>query len=140
MSYNKARAEKKWLKWKNAEEQQLRKLGVAEEIIQRLHTYDWEVFKSDRRYYEKLTDTNMYPVAEEKTHRIHTVQELLDEIEDEALLSALRQEDEKTLEIIIWKLDGYTSEDISRKLKISVNAVDLRMSRFKKKLKKYFYG
>ena len=36
MSYNKAQAEKKWLKWKNAEEQQLREMGVDEEIIQRL--------------------------------------------------------------------------------------------------------
>ena len=43
MSYNKARAEKKWLKWKETEEKQLRELGVDEEIIQRLHTYDWEV-------------------------------------------------------------------------------------------------
>lgn len=138
MSYNKARAEKQWLKWKNTEEKQLRELGVAEEIIQRLHTYDWEVFKSDRRYYEKLSDTDMYPVTEEKPRRIHTVQELLDEIADEALLSALRKEDEKTLQIVIWKLDGYTSEEISRKLKISVNSVDLRMSRFKKKLKNIF--
>lgn len=40
MSYNKARAEKEWFRWKNAEEQQLRELGVDEEIIQRLHTYD----------------------------------------------------------------------------------------------------
>lgn len=65
MSYNKARAEKEWLRWKNAEEQQLRELGVDEEIIQRLHTYDWEVFKSDRRYYEKLSDTSLYSVTEE---------------------------------------------------------------------------
>ncbi|MDO4174068.1 MAG: sigma factor-like helix-turn-helix DNA-binding protein [Eubacteriales bacterium] len=140
MSYNKARAEKKWLKWKNAEEEQLRELGVDEEIIQRLHTYDWDVFKSDRRYYEKLSNTDLYPATDEKPRRICTVQELLDEIEDETLLSALRKEDEKTLQIVIWKLDGYTSEDISRKLKISANAVDSRMSRLKKKLKKYFYG
>ena len=140
MSYNKARAEKKWLKWKNTEEEQLRELGVDEEIIQRLHTYDWDVFKSDRRYYEKLSDTDLYSMQDKKVHRIHTVQELLDEIEDEVLLSALRKEDEKTLKIVMWKLDGYTSEDISRKLKISANAVDLRMSRLKKKLKKYFYG
>lgn len=33
MAYNKAWAEKKWIKWKNAEEQQLRELGVDEEII-----------------------------------------------------------------------------------------------------------
>ena len=41
MAYNKARAEKKWLKWKEAEEKKLRELGVDEETIQRLHTYDW---------------------------------------------------------------------------------------------------
>lgn len=32
MAYNKARAEKKWLKWKEAEEKKLRELGVDEEI------------------------------------------------------------------------------------------------------------
>ena len=131
MSYNKARAEKKWLKWKNTEEEQLRELGVDEEIIQRLHTYDWDVFKSDRRYYEKLSDTDLYSMQDKKVHRIHTVQELLDEIEDEVLYP-LCKEDEKTLEDCYVKLDGYTSEDISRKLKISANAVDLRMSRLKK--------
>ncbi|OUM19984.1 hypothetical protein [Butyricicoccus porcorum] len=77
MSYNKAQAEKKWLKWKNAEEQQLREMGVDEEIIQRLHTYDWEVFKSDRRYYEKLSDTSLYSVTEEKSRSLYTVQELI---------------------------------------------------------------
>ena len=137
MSYNKARAEKKWLKWKETEEKQLRELGVDEAIIQRLHMYDWEVFKSDRRYYEKLSDTDMYPVAEEKPRRIHTVQELLDEIENECLLTALQAEDEMTLEIVLYKLDGYTNDDISKKCGISANAVKLRMWKFKKKLKKF---
>lgn len=116
----------------------LRELGVDEEIIRRLHTYDWAVFKSDRRYYEKLSDTDIHTVAEEKPRRLHTVQELLDEIEDETLLSTLCKEDEKTLKIVIWKIHGYTSRDISQKLGMSVNAVNLRMSRFKRSLKKYF--
>ena len=103
MSYNKARAEKEWLRWKNAEEQQLRELGVDEEIIQRLHTYDWEVFKSDRRYYEKLSDTSLYSVTEEKTRSLHTVQELLNEIENEHLYTALQAQDEMTLEIVLYK-------------------------------------
>lgn len=94
MSYNKAQAEKKWLKWKNAEEQQLREMGVDEEIIQRLHTYDWEVFKSDRRYYEKLSDTSLYSVTEEKSRSLYTVQELLNEIENEHLYTALQAQDE----------------------------------------------
>ena len=137
MSYNKAQAEKKWLKWKNAEEQQLREMGVDEEIIQRLHTYDWEVFKSDRRYYEKLSDTSLYSVTEEKTRSLHTVQELLDEIENEHLFTALQAQDEMTLEIVLYKLDGYTNDDISKKCGISANAVKLRMWKFKKKLKKF---
>ena len=137
MSYNKARAEKEWLRWKNAEEQQLRELGVDEEIIQRLHTYDWEVFKSDRRYYEKLSDTSLYSVTEEKTRSLHTVQELLDEIENEHLFTALQAQDEMTLEIVLYKLDGYTNDDISKKCGISANAVKLRMWKFKKKLKKF---
>lgn len=33
MAYNKARAEKKWLKWKEAEEKKLRELGVDEETV-----------------------------------------------------------------------------------------------------------
>ena len=44
MSYNKARAEKKWYKWKEAEEKKLRELGVDEETVQRLHTYDGAEF------------------------------------------------------------------------------------------------
>lgn len=53
MSYNKARAEKEWLKWKEAEEKKLRELGVDEDTIQRLHTYDWEEFKKERRFLER---------------------------------------------------------------------------------------
>ena len=56
MAYNKARAEKEWLKWKNEEESKLRELGVDEDTIQRLHAYDWSVFKSDRRFYEPQVD------------------------------------------------------------------------------------
>lgn len=138
MAYNKARAEKRWIKWKNAEEKQLRELGADEEIIQRLHMYDWDVFKSDRRFYEKWSDQEVKPSAGERTRRIHTVQELLDEIENEYLLTALCAEDETTLKIILHKLDGYTNDDISKKCGMSANSVKLRMWRFKKKMKKFF--
>ena len=36
MAYNKAREEKKWRLWKEAEEKQLRKLGVDESTIETL--------------------------------------------------------------------------------------------------------
>lgn len=41
MAYCKAAEEKKWLRWKENEEKTLRALGVDEDTIQRLHTYDW---------------------------------------------------------------------------------------------------
>ena len=48
MAYNKAKAEKEWLRWKEVEEKKLRELGVDEETIQRLHTYDSGVFCQDK--------------------------------------------------------------------------------------------
>ncbi len=56
MAYNKARAEKQWLKWKEAEEQKLRELGVDEETIQRLHTYDWAQFNKERQYLQRQVE------------------------------------------------------------------------------------
>ena len=48
MAYNKASEERKWRLWKEAEEKQLRELGVSEDRIAQLRTYDWEAFNSDR--------------------------------------------------------------------------------------------
>lgn len=41
MAYNKAKAEKEWLRWKEVEEKKLRELGVDEETIQRLRISQW---------------------------------------------------------------------------------------------------
>ena len=46
MSFNYGREEKKWRLWKEAEEKELRDLGVDEETIEKLHNYDWAVFNS----------------------------------------------------------------------------------------------
>lgn len=56
MAYNHRKAEPEWLNWKEKEEKQLRELGVDENTIQRLHTYDWRQFKADRNFYEKQLD------------------------------------------------------------------------------------
>ena len=49
MAYKKAREEKKWRLWKEAEEKQLRSLGVSENDIEKLRVHDWAIFNSDRR-------------------------------------------------------------------------------------------
>lgn len=63
MAYNKAREERKWRLWKEAEEKQLRSLGVSEGDIEKLRVHDWAIFNSDRRYYEKLQDAGTVIVA-----------------------------------------------------------------------------
>lgn len=60
MAYNKASEERKWRLWKEAEEKQLRELGVSEEKIAQLRAYDWEMFNSDRRYYEHHAEGGDY--------------------------------------------------------------------------------
>lgn len=142
MSYNKARAEKEWLRWKNNEEQQLREMGVSEDIIQRLHTYDWEQFKSDRRYYEKAENLDEYIdtlFAKEERTVIATAEDLMESIESEQLYEVLETVDLQTIEVVLRKLEGFTSKEISVQLRLSANQVDLNFSRFRKRLKKFFH-
>ena len=60
MAYNKAKAEKEWLRWKEVEEKKLRELGVDEETIQRLHTYDWAQFNKERQYLQRQVEWSPY--------------------------------------------------------------------------------
>ena len=92
MAYNKAKEERKWRIWKEAEEKQMRSLGVDKDTIEKLRIYDWAIFNSDRRYYEKLQDTGTYleEVAEDTTlPEIKMVNDFLDSIENQELYQVL---------------------------------------------------
>ena len=141
MAYNKARAEKEWLKWKEAEETKLRELGVDEDTIQRLHTYDWAQFKSERRFLERWEEWSPYVEwisAKDVELPSETADNLLDSIEDSQLFHALQSADKHTLQIILLKLEGYSSREIARLLGVDEYAVNMRIYRLKKKKKKYF--
>ena len=56
MAYNKAKEEREWLRWKEAEEKMMRECGVSESIIEDIRNYDRKVFNSDRRFYRRLND------------------------------------------------------------------------------------
>lgn len=140
MAYNKARAEKEWLKWKNDEEMKLRKLGVDEDTIQRLHTYDWEAFKVDRRYQEWNNEPEQ-PIdapAVEPPRTVQCVNELMESIENERLYEVLEKADKETLQILIYKMNGYTTAEIIQMTGIEEDAVYKRISRLRKKLKNIF--
>lgn len=141
MAYNKAREEKKWRLWKEAEEKQLRSLGVSEDTIEQLRNHDWAIFNSDRRYYQRMQETGTYleEVAEDTTlPEIKTVEDFLDSIENQQLYQVLIMVDRLTLRIALMKIQGYSTREIAAYLGITEKAVYRRMDRFKEKLKKFF--
>lgn len=138
MSYNYAKELAKWTKWKEQEEQLLRSLNVEENIINQLHEYDWEAFKADRRIRRKQNvtlDSLFYSIPYYDKKDILTVEDLLDEIENEALLHYLFQTDQITLNIILMKMLGYSTREISEILKISPSKIYKRIQRLRKKLR-----
>jgi len=105
MAYNKAREERKWRIWKDAEEKQMRQLGVSEDTIEKLRGHDWAIFNSERRYYEKLQDAGTYleTLAEDISQsEVKTVEDFLDSIEDEKLYQALILVDKLTLQVALY--------------------------------------
>ena len=141
MAYNKAREEKKWRLWKEAEEKQLRSLGVSEKDIEKLRVHDWAIFNSDRRYYQRMQETGTYleEVAADMTQpEIKTVEDFLDNIENQQLYQVLIKVDRLTLRIALMKIQGYSTREIAAYLGITEKAVYRRMDRLKEKLKKFF--
>ncbi|MEY8484883.1 ECF-type sigma factor [Lachnospiraceae bacterium 48-21] len=141
MSFNYGREEKKWRLWKEAEEKELRGLGVDEDTIEKLHTYDWAVFNSDRRYYRRLKEAGTYleEFAEDATQpEVRTVEDFLDSIENQKLYQVLIKVDRLTLQIAVMKMQGYSTHEIAVQFNITEKAIYRRMDRLKEKLKKFF--
>ena len=141
MSFNYGREEKKWRLWKEAEEKELRGLGVDEDTIEKLHIYDWAVFNSDKRYYRRLKDSGTYleEFAEDAAQpEVRTVEDFLDSIENQKLYQVLIKVDRLTLQIAVMKMQGYSTLEIAVQFNITEKAIYRRMDRLKEKLKKFF--
>ena len=116
MAYNKAREEKKWRLWKEAEEKQLRSLGVSENDIEKLRVHDWAIFNSDRRYYQRMQETGTYldELVEDTTQpEVKTVEDFLDSIENQHLYQVLIKVDRLTLQAILLQIQGYSIAEIA---------------------------
>jgi DNA-directed RNA polymerase specialized sigma24 family protein len=139
MAYNKAREEKKWRLWKEAEEKQLRSLGVSENDIEKLRVHDWAIFNSDRRYYQRMQETGTYleEVAADMTQpEINTVEDFLDNIENQQLYQVLIKVDRLTLQAILLQIQGYSIAEIAAILGMKEDTVYKRLGRLKQKIKK----
>lgn len=139
MAYNHGKEERKWRIWKETEEKILRNYGVSEYIIEQLHTYDRADFNSNRRFYRYLNDAGEYieeAEAMERQTEAETVSDLLDEIEDENLYRALLTVDKCTLQIVLLKIQGYSTKEIALLVGLTTGAVYARLDHLRKKLRK----
>lgn len=140
MAYNHGKEERKWRIWKDSEEKVLRKYGTDENTIEQLREYDREVFNSDRRFYQRVQETDTYldTLAESKqTIDVKSVANLLDEIENENLYRMLLTVDKCTLEIVLLKMQGYSTKEIAPIVGLTTGAVYKRLDTLRKKLKQF---
>ena len=139
MSYNHGREDRKWRIWKEAEEKVLRECGVDEVIIEQIRTDDRADFNSNRRFYRWTSDFGEYledMIDKEKQMEVKSVSDLLDEIESENLYLALATVDRRTLQIVLLKMQGYSTKEIAPLVHLTAGAVYARLGHLRKKLRK----
>ena len=140
MAYNHGREERKWRIWKEAEEKISRECGIDESIIEEIRIYDRADFNSNRRFYRWTNDVAEYleEMADtEQPTEIHSVADLLDEIENENLYRALLAVDKRTLQIVLLKMQGYSTKEIAPLVGLTTGAIYARLDHLRKKLKAF---
>lgn len=140
MAYNHGKEERKWRIWKEAEEKILRNCGVSECIIEQLRTYNRADFNSNRRFYRRLNDVGEYIEGMEAADwqaEIKTVSDLLNEIENENLYRVLLTVDKRTLQIVLLKMQGYSTKEIAPIVGLTTGAIYARLDHLRKKLKQF---
>ena len=126
MAYNHGKEERKWRIWKEAEEKTMRECGVDESVIEKIHIYDRVDFNSTRRFYTHLQEVGTYleDIAVNEQHlEVNTITDLLDEIENENLYRALLTVDKCTLQIVLLKMQGYSTKEIAPLVGLTTGAV-----------------
>ena len=116
MIFNNGQAKCEWLRKKQEEEMILREYGMSEVLIEELRRSDWEDFKAERRFYEhnvqSIDDVNganddvRFSTEDVDGVEVFTVEAMLDEIEDARLFRILSHTEEKTLKILLLRLNG----------------------------------
>ena len=138
MAYNHGREERKWRIWKEAEEKILRECGVDEATIEQIRTDDRADFNSNRRFYRWTNDVAEYlegMADRERQTEVKTVADLLDEIESENLYLALVKVDRRTLQIVLLKMQGYSTKEIAPLVHLTAGAIYARLNHLRKKLR-----
>ena len=68
---------------------------------------------------------------------VKTVADLLDEIESENLYRALLTVDKRTLQIVLLKMQGYSTKEIAPIVHLTIGAIYTRLDYLRKKLRQF---
>ncbi|MEY8390418.1 sigma-70 family RNA polymerase sigma factor [Lachnospiraceae bacterium 45-W7] len=139
MAYNNGRENRKWCIWKEGEEKVLREHGIDEATIEQIRIDDRADFNSNRRFYHWTSDFGEYlegMADRERSAEVRTVEDLLDEIENENLHQALLMVDKRTLQIVLLKMQGYSTKEIAPIVHLTTGAIYARLDHLRKKLRK----
>ncbi len=117
----------------------LREHGVDETTIEQIRIDDMADFNSNRRFYHWSSNFGEYlegMADREKQAEVMTVADLLDEIENETLYRALLTVDRRTLQIVLLKMQGYSTKEIAPLVGLTAGAIYARLNHLRKKLRK----
>ena len=112
----------------------MRELGVDEDTIQRLHTYDWQQFNKERQYQQRWRDQPIpFEPQGEQELCVQTVDTLLEAIDNEQLWEVLKKTDKLTLKMLGMRMQGFSGKEISFATGGPESAINNRIARLRKK-------
>ena len=138
MKYNYEKEKLRWEKDKLLEEKLLKKNNVNHSIINMLRNYDWNDFKRERSFktHQNVTKDVFFDLkATYYEKEINSINDLMDEIENENLYKILSKEDNITLKILVYKIQGYSTKEIANILGITIDNIYYRIKKLRKKIK-----
>lgn len=136
MKYNYEKEKLRWEKDKLLEEKLLKKNNVNHSIINMLRNYDWNDFKRERSFktHQNVTKDVFFDLkATYDEKEINSINDLMDEIENENLYKILSKEDNITLKILVYKIQGYSTKEIANILGITIDNIYYRIKKLRKK-------
>ena len=138
MAYNGLKEYYKWRRWKDNDEKMLREHGVDEETIAKIRDFDRITYNSNNRFYKRLNDMGEFYeeiIFDKSKDEITSVEQLLQEVENPKMYKILKKASERTLQIILMRVQGYSVKDISEIIHISKASIYERISTLRNKLK-----
>lgn len=138
MGYDYKKEYMRWKEWKDKEEKLLRQHHFNEQKIEELHEFDLKQFNAERRFRRNQNVTkdiffDMQPVHDRKD--LYSIEEVLDQLENETLFEYLKHADPIVSNIILLKQQGYNVREISQILGISMSSIYRKIKKVKKLLK-----